>query len=116
MPHDLHFVFIDRIFRSNAESLDFAAKDPAKQQECGDFEQDSLECLEAYGSRRGKKLCKNFLDDYRECMFNFLQRERVFQMKRERIKQVLRGERKAFELFDPIKPPRDSYTYGPFYN
>lgn len=37
-------------------------------------------------------------------------------MRRERIKQVLRGERKPFELLDKIKPPRDSYQKGPFYN
>lgn len=37
-------------------------------------------------------------------------------MKRERVKQVLRGERKFLEVYDDIKPPRDSFQYGPFYN
>mgnify|MGYP000094206009 CR=1 FL=1 len=145
MPYDLHLHFIDRIVRTNADSLDLTSKHLTKQQECGDLEQDTLECLEAYGARRGHKLCKEFLDDYTECMFHFMQvsfflswktyqilfdrsiltpilfiskiqKERSFQMKRERLKQVMRGERKPLEVFDPIKPPRDSYQSGPFYN
>ncbi|OTF70881.1 NADH:ubiquinone oxidoreductase-like protein [Euroglyphus maynei] len=116
MPYDLHLHFIDRVIRSNADSLDITSKHLVKQQECGDMEQDTLECLEAYGVRRGHKLCKDFLDDYTECMLQFMQKERNYLMKRERLKQVMRGERKPMEVFDSIKPPRDSYQTGPFYN
>lgn len=55
------------------------------------------------------------LDIY--CSFYFKQqKERNYLMKRERLKQVMRGERKPMEVFDSIKPPRDSYQTGPFYN
>ncbi|KAH7646446.1 NADH dehydrogenase (ubiquinone) 15 kDa subunit [Dermatophagoides farinae] len=116
MPYDPHLRFIDRVVRTNADSVDISSKTLQKQQECGDLEQDTLECLEAYGVRRGKKLCNDFLEDYKECMLQTMQRERNFLMKRERLKQVMRGERKPMEVFDPIKPPRDAYQSGPFYN
>lgn len=73
MPYDPHLRFIDRVVRTNADSVDISSKTLQKQQECGDLEQDTLECLEAYGVRRGKKLCNDFLEDYKECMLQTMQ-------------------------------------------
>ncbi|KAI7690280.1 hypothetical protein SSS_03557 [Sarcoptes scabiei] len=116
MPIDLHLPLIDRVFRTNVDGLDFAMRDYNTMIHCNTLEQDALECLEAYGSRRGSRLCKEFIADFTECVTQFYQVERVTQMKRERIKQVLRGERKPMEVFDSIKPPRDSFQHGPFIN
>lgn len=34
---------------------------------CGTMEMNMMECLEAYGAERGKKMCKDLIDDYNEC-------------------------------------------------
>lgn len=70
---DLNSLFIDAIIRTNADAIDFVETDRVKNRECGELELDALECLEAYGARRGRKLCTTYIDDYKECMLNFIQ-------------------------------------------
>src|SRR6266516_2670572 len=35
---------------------------------CADFEMNALECMEAYGYYRGIKTCKDYIDDWNECV------------------------------------------------
>ena len=37
-------------------------------------------------------------------------------MKIERARQLMRGERKVGEFWDDIRPPKDAYRTGPYYN
>lgn len=73
MPIDLHLPLIDRVFRTNVDGLDFAMRDYNTMIHCNTLEQDALECLEAYGSRRGSRLCKEFIADFTECVTQFYQ-------------------------------------------
>ena len=34
---------------------------------CEDFEMRMMNCLEAYGAERGRKKCKDLIDDFHEC-------------------------------------------------
>lgn len=70
---DVSEVYVDAILKSNITSFAVLHRAITKVKECGDLEMDALECLEAYGSRRGHKLCSNFVADYRECVRNFMQ-------------------------------------------
>jgi len=82
---------------------------------CAEFQLNAIECLEAYGAHRGRAHCQNFLDDYVECLHGFNQLQRVTEMKKERVKQVMRGERSVNNFYDRVKPPRDSLQFGPFH-
>lgn len=73
MPLETTHLFIDQFLRTDAENIEYGSKNVHKIGECGDLEQDTIECLEAYGSRRGLKLCKDFLDDYKECVNQMFQ-------------------------------------------
>lgn len=66
-------IYLDAIVNTNFNTLEIVKRDPTKVKECGDLELDTLECMQAYGRRRGIKLCKNFLEDYRECVGSFMQ-------------------------------------------
>lgn len=35
--------------------------------ECGPFELNMMECLEAYGLDKGRKNCSDYIDDFNEC-------------------------------------------------
>ncbi len=61
------------LFRSNLDVMNFTSKCRSKHRECGDLEMDAIECLEAYGATRGKKICDNYIRDYQECFFNHIQ-------------------------------------------
>jgi len=87
-----------------------------RYQECNELEQDAIDCMNAYGVKRGSKLCESYLLDYKECTMQLMQKVRSNLMRRERLKQILRGERKLIDCFDSIKVPRDAYQTGPFYN
>lgn len=53
--------------RSNADLYNFFGRPREVNRECGDLELDALECLEAYGARRGTALCASYVSDFREC-------------------------------------------------
>lgn len=61
------------LVRPNADLMVIFGKDLGKARECGELEMDALECMEAYGVRRGYKLCHSYIEDFRECMKQFIQ-------------------------------------------
>lgn len=61
------------LMRTNADVASFYGRPREKMLECGDIELDALECLEAYGSRRGRVLCDKYIQDFRECMKQYIQ-------------------------------------------
>ena len=76
--------------------------------ECGEREMNMMDCMEAYGIERGKKLCSDLIADFSECEKATLQMKRFKAMRMERHKQYLRGERSKEEHYAP--PPRvDAY-------
>ncbi|CAG2115317.1 unnamed protein product [Medioppia subpectinata] len=82
---------------------------------CAEFQLNAVECLEAYGAKRGRRVCSRYLDDYQECIRGYKQSQRVNEMTKERLKQVMRGERTLDNYHDKVKPPRDAYQFGPFH-
>ncbi|XP_067135244.1 NADH dehydrogenase [ubiquinone] iron-sulfur protein 5 [Centruroides vittatus] len=75
---------------------------------CRDFEMNVVECLEAYGLRKGKKKCKDEIDDYNECTFALKQLKRVMEMEAERKRRWKNKERAGKEYYAP--PPKiDSF-------
>lgn len=75
---------------------------------CADFEMRAMECLEAYGVQRGRVRCVDYLDDLRECTFKIKQLARVSEMRVERHRQWLMGERSSE---DHYAPPARSDAY-----
>ncbi|XP_054153564.1 uncharacterized protein LOC128952234 [Oppia nitens] len=82
---------------------------------CAEFQMNAFECLEAYGAHRGRKVCLNFLKDFFECTYGLAQGQRANEMTKERLKQVMRGERSLADFHDKVKPPRDAIQWGPFH-
>ncbi|XP_076317341.1 NADH dehydrogenase (ubiquinone) 15 kDa subunit isoform X2 [Tachypleus tridentatus] len=75
---------------------------------CRDFELNMMNCLEAYGLRNGSEMCKNEIDDYKECRSQKKQIKRVEAMQKERQRQYKSGERSKSNLY--AEPPKlDSY-------
>ncbi|XP_023298087.2 uncharacterized protein LOC111680646 [Lucilia cuprina] len=75
---------------------------------CGELEMNMMDCLEAYGAEKGKKMCKDLVDDFNECFTMHKQMLRFQAMRSERMKQYWSGDRKKEELF--AEPPRvDAY-------
>ncbi|XP_068208884.1 NADH dehydrogenase [ubiquinone] iron-sulfur protein 5 [Palaemon carinicauda] len=68
---------------------------------CNAFEMRAVECLEAYGAAKGQEKCQDYLDDVKECMFQFKQVARVQAMRVERHRQWLTGERKSEDHYAP---------------
>uniref|UniRef100_A0A131XKR0 Putative ubiquinone oxidoreductase n=1 Tax=Hyalomma excavatum TaxID=257692 RepID=A0A131XKR0_9ACAR len=64
-------------------------------------------CREAYGMHRADEKCKDEYEDFKECIFGFKQRARVFVMQQEREKQFKNGERK--EKYAEM-PPVDGFA------
>lgn len=44
-----------------------------ERSKCSDFELNAKECLEAYGAVRGARYCKDFLEDWYECGYQWKQ-------------------------------------------
>lgn len=66
------------LFRTNLDVMVLSGKNRTKHRECGDLEMDAIECLEAYGATRGKKICDKYILDYKECFYQFIQVFRLF--------------------------------------
>ena len=81
---------------------------------CSEFQLNFFECLEAYGARAYANKCKDFYNDYLECGRARKQELYVEEMRRERIRQVVRGERKPTEFWGK-KIPADAFQDGPFH-
>ena len=70
---DISLSYVTPLFRSNADVVNMFIRNRRDALECGELEMNALECLEAYGLRRGHKLCSNFVNDFRECVFGHIQ-------------------------------------------
>lgn len=63
------------VFRTNFSEI-FAPHFAYNQQfwtlkmPCSDFQMNSIECVEAYGAVRGRRVCRKYLEDFAECMYN----------------------------------------------
>lgn len=67
-----------------------------------------MDCLEAYGMERGRKVCADIIEDFRECAGSKKQMMRFVAMRHERLKQYYMGERKKEDLYAP-SPRIDAY-------
>ena len=47
---------------------------------CSFFEIDAGECMEYYGARRGRYICKDYYDDFQECRYQFKQVRHKFRI------------------------------------
>lgn len=81
---------------------------------CGDFELNSVECLEAYGVHKGMELCQKYFEDLQECKNGRLRDMRVFLMRQERFKKIAKGEIPWSKRYGEPQP-YDSYIAGTFY-
>lgn len=59
---------------------------------CADFEMRMVDCMEAYGLRRGEKECADYIADLHECVYQGKQRLRIELMRQERLRQYEAGE------------------------
>ncbi len=59
-------------------------------------------------------ICNIYINIFINRLF-YSKLQRVTEMKKERIKQVMRGERSLNNFYDKVKPPRDSLQFGPFH-
>lgn len=77
---------------------------------CASRELEVVDCLEAYGTIHGKQKCRILLDDFRECVLQGKQWQRLKIMRNERVRQWEAGEREGTWAEAWEKPPRmDSY-------
>ncbi|XP_059622390.1 NADH dehydrogenase [ubiquinone] iron-sulfur protein 5 [Phlebotomus argentipes] len=75
---------------------------------CGEREIDMMECLEAYGTDRGRLKCADLIHDFQECVGRKKQILRFHAMRSERHRQWWKGERSSEEHY--AKAPRvDAY-------
>nr|BAN20589.1 NADH ubiquinone oxidoreductase [Riptortus pedestris] len=71
---------------------------------CREIEMKLINCFEAYGAKRGEKLCANYLSDFDECFNQEKQTKRLYAMNKERNRQYKEGK-SLDELYIP--PPRE---------
>uniref|UniRef100_A0A336MC26 CSON014888 protein n=1 Tax=Culicoides sonorensis TaxID=179676 RepID=A0A336MC26_CULSO len=72
---------------------------------CGERELAMMECLEAYGVERGKQKCKMLIEDFQECFTMRKQLMRANEMRLERHRQHLMGERFSENKY--ARPPKE---------
>ena len=111
-------------FRSPFTDLGGALVNAQHYDKCGELEMRMMECLEAHGAVKGKKVCADVIDDFHECFSLRKQQLRtlvsptsgrvvtkltnIFQtMRMERHKQWWNGERK--EHYQTPGPRVDSF-------
>lgn len=76
---------------------------------CNDYEMRALDCLEAYGMRKGAKKCDLLLEDFKECSIKVKQILRTNAMRYERHRQHLSGERSSADKYSKNPPKQDAY-------
>ena len=67
-----------RFYYSNALSDWMAITNEKAANPCSYFEIQQGECMEYYGMRRGRYICKDYYDDFLECRFQFKQVRKLF--------------------------------------
>lgn len=80
---------------------------------CGDMELNYVECLEAYGVAKGKRMCYKYQEDLQECLSANIRKMRETIMYNERVKQLASGKRSLDEFYVE-RIPYDSYVFGSF--
>lgn len=55
-------------FRSPFTDLTGSLVNAQQYDKCGAYEMQVMDCLEAYGTERGKTKCKNLIEDFGECV------------------------------------------------
>nr|KAF7435248.1 hypothetical protein H0235_003439 [Vespula pensylvanica] len=72
---------------------------------CANFELRAVECYEAYGfhGAQKKKLCQNYLDDLKECIYQIKSYYRISLMRQERKRQYKEGIRDEIYAPSPIQ-------------
>lgn len=81
---------------------------------CADIELNMMECLEAYGSKKGLDLCYKYIEDFQECRNKNLAHARVHYMRMIRAKKIATGEIPWDKrVTDPV--PYDSFINGTFF-
>merc|ERR1712108_5841 len=80
---------------------------------CMDFELNALECIEYYGAKQGLTACKDWYDDYIECVPKSKQNLRVKAMFKKRHVdnhiEYLQGKRTYAETYEA--PPKASGSF-----
>ena len=71
-----------RFYYSNALADWMAITNEKAANPCSYFEIQQGECMEYYGMRRGRYICKDYYDDFLECRFQFKQVRRLFLLYR----------------------------------
>lgn len=90
MPFKNYFYDIDHFTKTQGPV------DATRIKNCAMFELNYAECLEAYGSIKGKYLCAKFKDDFVECTHGGLREYRNKVLQEQRVKRYLKGESKQF--------------------
>lgn len=55
-------------FRSPFTDLTGSLVNAQQYDKCGAYEMQVMDCLEAYGTERGKTKCQNLIEDFGECV------------------------------------------------
>lgn len=93
-------------FRSPFTDLTGAMVNAQHYHACGPMELQMMECLEAYGTDKGKIKCRDIIDDFQECFSRNKQQMRFVAMRMERHRQWFNGDRK--EHYQTKTPRVDS--------
>lgn len=85
---------------------------------CQDFELNAMECIEYYGAKQGLTACKDWYDDYIECVHECKQKLRVIAMfKKRHIDnhiEYVQGKRTWADTYEP--PPKSHAFVEPWFN
>jgi len=85
---------------------------------CEDFETNAMECLEYYGTKQGLVACKDWYDDYIECVHMSKQKLRVKAMLKKRLVdhhlEYIQGKRTWSETYEP--PPKANAFIEPWHD
>jgi len=72
---------------------------------CGKFELEALECMEYYGLKKGKIICKDIYEDFMECRWKRLESKRNWAMKTkhfQRYYEYKNGKREWDTVYIPV--------------
>lgn len=78
-------------FRSPFTDLGGALVNAQHYDKCGELEMRMMECLEAHGAVRGKKVCSEVIEDFHEC----------FSLRKQQLRTLVRNI-KSFMTVDNV--------------
>ncbi|ENN79485.1 hypothetical protein YQE_04129, partial [Dendroctonus ponderosae] len=76
---------------------------------CRDMEMKALDCLDAYGIRRGEVKCAELIKNFDECSVKIKQMNRTTAMRLERHRQHFAGERSKEDKYSKNPPSPETY-------